>query len=296
MTQRIPRLRRTPSWALWCLAPTILLLLAFSYWPLLRTALLSVQKSDLFGRAAGFVGLQNYSQMLSSEGFWRSLWVTAIFVVLTVIGKVVVGLLVALPLSKRLRGTAFSRASVLIPMAISAAVAGLAFRALMTPTTGLLDQLAIALTGNPAGWLTQPTMAMISIVIVDVWVSIGFVILLLLAAIDGIPVDVTEAASIDGANGWRTLRSITLPLITPTLFFIVVTQSVQAIREFAVINVMTGGGPSGATKTLVFDIWAKAFGGTADYAGASARGIVLLIIIAAMTAIQFGVLERKVNY
>lgn len=290
--------RRAPAhaWAWWCLAPTVAALLAFNYWPLARTLVLSFQRADLFGRPAGFAGVDNYWSMLGNPDFRRTLWTTLVFVVLTVAGKLVVGLALAIPLARRVRGTAFARVSVLVPMAVSAAVAGLAFRALMTPTTGLLDQLAIALTGQPAGWVTEPTMAMVSIVLVDVWTAIGFVTLLLIAAIDMVPVEVEEAASIDGATWSRRLRSITLPLITPTLFFVLVTQSVAALREFTVINVVTGGGPARSTQTLVFDLWAKAFSGTADYAAASARGVVLLVIIAALTAVQFGVLERKVNY
>ena len=287
---------RPRAWAYWALAPTVVALLAFNYWPLLRTTVLSFQSSDLFGRPAGFVGLDNYESMLGSPDFRRTLLITSLFVVLTVLGKLLVGLALAVPLSRRLRGTAFSRATVLIPMAVSAAVAGLAFRALMSPTYGLLDQIAIALTGSPAGWLTEPTMALVSIVIVDVWVAIGFVTLLLIAAIDAIPVEVEEAAALDGASRTRLLRSVTVPLITPTLFFLVVTQSVQAMREFTIIQVVTGGGPARSTQTLVFDIWAKAFGGTADYGAASARGIILLVVIAVLTAIQFGVLERRVNY
>lgn len=287
---------RPQAWAYWALAPTVVALLAFNYWPLLRTTVLSFQSSDLFGRPAGFVGVDNYAGMLGSPDFRRTLLVTSLFVVLTVVGKLLVGLALAVPLSRRLRGTAFSRATVLIPMAVSAAVAGLAFRALMSPTYGLLDQIAIAVTGSPAGWLTEPRMALLSIVIVDVWISIGFVTLLLIAAIDAIPVDVEEAAALDGASRLRLLRSITVPLITPTLFFIVVTQSVQAMREFTIIRVVTGGGPARSTQTLVFDIWAKAFGGTADYGAASARGIILLAVIALLTAVQFGVLERRVNY
>ncbi|QZN86260.1 carbohydrate ABC transporter permease [Cellulomonas sp. C5510] len=287
---------RPHAWAYAALAPTVVALLAFTYWPLLRTAVLSFQSSDLFGRPAGFVGTDNYTAMLGSPDFRRTLLVTAAFVVLTVVGKLLVGLALAVPLSRRLRGTAFSRAAVLIPMAVSAAVAGLAFRALMSPTYGLLDQIAIALTGRPAGWLTEPTMAMVSIVVVDVWISIGFVTLLLIAAVDAISVEVEEAAALDGASRARMLRSITLPLITPTLFFIVVTQSVQAMREFTIIQVVTGGGPARATQTLVFDIWAKAFGGTADYGAASARGIILLVVIAVLTVVQFGVLERRVTY
>ncbi|MGG7465973.1 carbohydrate ABC transporter permease [Plantibacter sp. YIM 135347] len=293
----ITRKRRKPLvWVWFALAPTVIVLVAFSYAPLAGTFALSFQQTDLFGRAAGFIGFANYASMLSDPEFQRTLATTLVFVVLTVVGKLVIGLLLAVPLAKRLRGTAFARVSVLIPMAVSAAVGGLAFRAMMTPHIGILDQFAIALTGTPAGWITEPVMAMSSIVMVEVWTSIGFVTLILIAAIDMVPVEVEEAASVDGAGWWRRLRSVTIPLITPTLFFIVVTQSVNALREFTVINVVTGGGPARSTQTLVFDIWAKAFSGTADYGASSARGIILLVVIAIMTAIQFGVLERKVNY
>ncbi|ACZ20054.1 permease component of ABC-type sugar transporter [Sanguibacter keddieii DSM 10542] len=292
-----PRRRsRAAPWAVWALVPTAVTLLAFNYWPLVRTAVLSFQSSDLFGRPSGFVGLDNYATMLGSADFRRTLVITFTFVGLSVAAKLVVGMALAVPLAARLRGTGFSRAIVLIPMAVSAAVAGLAFRALMSPTYGLLDQIAIWLTGQPAGWITEPTMAMVSIVMVDVWTSIGFVTLLLIAAIDAVPPEVDEAAAIDGASRARVLASITVPLITPTLFFLVVTQSIQAMREFTIIQVVTGGGPARSTQTLVFDIWAKAFSGTADYGAASARGIILLVIIAALTAVQFGILERKVSY
>lgn len=292
-----PRARRRPQvWAWLSLAPVTILLLAFSYAPLASTLGLSFQKTDLFGRAAGFIGLDNYVNMFADPELRRTVMTTVVFVVLTVAGKLAVGLAIAVPLAKRLRGTAFARVTVLIPMAVSAAVGGLAFRAMMTPHIGILDQVAIGLTGRPAGWITEPTMAMVSIVTVEVWTSIGFVTLILIAAIDMIPVEVEEAAAVDGAGWWRRLRSVTIPLITPTLFFLVVTQSAGAIREFTVISVVTGGGPGGSTKTLVFDIWSKAFSGTADYGASSARGVILLVIIAIMTAIQFRFLERKVNY
>lgn len=283
-------------WAWACLAPTFVFLLVFNYWPLLQTVYLSTQKSDLFGRAAGFVGVNNYVELFTDPAFGKTLLTTLVFVALSVAGKMIVCLALALPLSQRLRGTMFARATVLIPMAVSAAVAGLAFRAMMTPTTGILDQISVQLTGHTAGWLTSPTMAMVSIVIVDIWTAIGFVTLLLIAAIDAVPAEVLEASSIDGAGWWRRLLSVILPLITPTLFFVLVTQSMQAMREFTVISTVTGGGPGGSTTTLVFDLYQQAFGGTANYSASSAMGVILLAIIVVMTAVQFRFLERRVNY
>ncbi|WP_426738107.1 carbohydrate ABC transporter permease [Plantibacter sp. 2H11-2] len=278
------------------LLPSLLAIVAFDYWPLLRTSFLSMQSTNLFGQPSGFVGLKNFETMFADSDFWRMLGTTVLFMVGSVSAKVIVGLAIALPLSRRVRGTGVFRASVLIPMAVSTAVAGLAFRALMTPSTGLFDVIAQALGGGNVGWLTSTDVALLSVIIVDVWTALGFTVLLLLAALDSIDAQVFEAADVDGAGFWRRTISITLPLITPTLFFIIVTQSIQALREFTIINVLTGGGPADSTRTLVIDIYQAAFGGTADYGASSARSIILLVLILALTAIQFGVLERKVNY
>ncbi len=291
------RRRRGPHfWAILFLAPSLIAIVFFDYWPLLRTGFLSMQSTNLFGQPSGFVGGRNFGNMFGDPDFWRMLGITVLFMLGSVAGKVIVGLAIALPISRRVRGTGVFRASVLIPMAVSTAVAGLAFRALMTPSTGLFDVIAHALGGGNVGWLTSTNVALLSVIIVDVWTAIGFTVLLLLAALDSIDKQVFEAADVDGAGFWRRTLSITLPLITPTLFFVIVTQSIQALREFTIINVLTGGGPADSTRTLVIDIYQAAFGGTADYGASSARSIILLVLILALTAIQFGVLERRVNY
>lgn len=296
-----PRRSRRPRrgaypWAYLFLLPSLVAVVTFDYWPLARTFFLSTQTTDLFGLPAGFVGVENYVRMLDDPDFWRTLGTTILFMLGSVAGKLIVGLAIAVPLSARVRGTAVFRATVLVPMAVSVAVAGLAFRALMTPSTGLLDVISRTFGGDDVGWLTSTDVALVSVIIVDVWVALGFTVLLLLAALDAVDPDIYEASSLDGAGTLRSLASITLPLITPTLFFLVITQSVQSLREFTVINVLTGGGPADSTKTLVLDIYDAAFGGTADYGAASARSIVLLLLILTLTAIQFGVLERKVTY
>lgn len=291
------RRRKGPHlWAVLFLLPSLAAIALFDYWPLVRTLFLSAQSTNLFGQPTGFVGGENYADMLGDPDFWRTLGTTAGFMLGSVAGKLVLGLAIAVPLSSRLPGTSLFRATALVPMAVSVAVAGLAFRALMTPSSGLFDVISQTFGAGNVGWLTSTNIALISVIMVDVWTAIGFTVLLLLAALDSVETQIYEAAAIDGAGFWRLLTSVTLPLITPTLFFIVVTQSIQSLREFTVISVLTGGGPADSTKTLVLDIYDAAFGGTADYGAASARSIVLLILILALTAIQFGVLERRVNY
>ncbi|WP_427007610.1 carbohydrate ABC transporter permease [Pseudarthrobacter sp. H2] len=277
--------------------PALAFVLAFDYWPLLRTIYMSTQGTNIFGQATGFVGLKNYAVMFASADFQHTLWVTLVFTVASVAAKLVIGLAIALPLAQRLRGTGILRAAVLVPMAVSVAVAGLIFKAIYQPQLGAGDRVASFLGGAEVGWLTSPDMAMVSVVALDAWTGIGFTVLLLLAALDGVPEDVLEAASLDGAGPVRKACHITLPLISPTLFFIVVTQSISGLREFTAIQILTGGGPANATHTLVIDIYRTAFGGgTADYGASSARGVVLLLIILAISIVQFRVLEKKVNY
>lgn len=291
-----PQRSRPARWAVACLLPGVIIVLVFAYYPLMRTVFMSTQGTDLFGRPTGFIGAANYTKLLTDPDFWATLGRTFTFTAGSVIGMIVVGLALAIPLAERVRGTAFARASVLIPMAVSVAVAGLAFRALMTPTHGFLDQLAGLFGFGPVGWLTDSTVAMVSVVIVNTWTATGLVTLLLIAALDRIGPEVNEAAALDGASGLRKLRLITIPLITPTLFFIVVTQSIRAMREFAVISVLTNGGPARGTHTLVMEIFTRGFGGSADFGAASAAGVVLLVLIGILSVIQFGVLERKVHY
>ena len=289
--------RRTRPWAWLFLAPAFLVLLAFDYWPLLRTFFLSTQGTDLFGAPSGFVGAENFQLMLADPRFWTTILVTFRYTAASVLGKVLIGLAIAVPLSSRLAGTPLLRSIVLLPMAVSVAVAALVFKLMFQPGTGAFDQIIGLFGAGPAGWLTQPQMALLAVVIVDVWCGLGISVLLLLAALDGVPEDVLEAAQIDGSGSLQRLWHVKLPLITPTLFFILITQSIAGMREFTVINLLTGGGPGDATNTLVIDIYKTAFGsGTSDYGAAAARGIVLLLIIVALTFVQMRVLERRVHY
>jgi sn-glycerol 3-phosphate transport system permease protein len=280
-----------------CLVPGAAFLLVFNYWPMIRMFVLSVQSTDLFGRPSGFVGMDNYAAMFGDPAFWRTMGITLVFTVGSVTTKLVLGLLIAIPLAAKARGTVFARAVVLLPMAVSVAVAGLVFRALFQPGFGLVDQALASIGLSSPGWLTNPDFALVTVIIVDAWVGIGFTLLILVAGLGSIPEEVMEAASLDGASTWQRTRSVVLPLISPSIFFLMATQTIDAIREFTVINVLTEGGPANSTRTLVMDIWLQAFGAVGgNYGPASARAVVLLVLVAAIAAFQFGVLQRRVHY
>lgn len=286
---------RPHLWAVLFLIPSLTVMGLFDYWPLLSTLGLSMQSTDLFGRPDGFVGAENYQDMLTDPGFLKTLGVTALFTVGTVLGKVIAGLAIALPLSTKLRGSRLMRPIVLLPMAFSAAIAAVVFKTMYQPRSGTFDLMLGFFGIEGPAWLTSPGWALFSVILVDVWVTLGTVTLLFLAALDSVPESAMEAASLDGAQWWQKILSIQLPLITPTLFFVMVTQSVHALREFTVLNILTGGGPNGATTTLTVDLYDTGFASNADYGAAAARGVVLMLIVGLFTLMQFR-LEKKVNY
>lgn len=291
--------RRKPRslWPILALAPALLFFAVFDYFPLGRVVMLSMQATDLFGRPAGFIGLENYQRLLGDPQFLSTLSTTLLFAVGSVTAKLLVGLAIALPLSVAGRGSWLARPVVLIPMAVSVAVAGLVFRALFQPGFGLADQVLAAFGIPSPGWLVNPDFALVSVIIVDTWTAVGFTVLILLAGLASVAEEVREAAAIDGAGAFRTAVHIVIPLITPSLFFLVVYHTIGALREFAVINVLTQGGPANATRTLVIDIWNYAFGANAgSFGAASARAIVLLVIVGAASALQFRISGERVHY
>lgn len=291
---------RSGAWAkMWpylFLAPAMAIFALFSYYPLGDTVYRSMQASDLFGRPAGFVGFENYMAMLQSSEFLATLLRTLVYVVGSVGLKLLVGLAIALPLSSRLVGTVVVRPMVLIPMAFSTAVAGVVFKMMYQPEVGTFDQIFRVFGWESPGWLTDGSMAMLSVILTDLWVGIGLTVLLLISALDSIPGNVMEAASLDGVTWAKKIWYMQLPLITPTLFFIVITQTIAALRQFTLINILTEGGPNGATTTLTYDLYNIAFASNASFGESAARGVVLMVIVGVISWLQFRLGERRVNY
>jgi sn-glycerol 3-phosphate transport system permease protein len=150
---------------------------------------------------------------------------------------------------------------------------------------------------QPVGWLTNPATALVSVAVATVWLQLGYNVLVLSSGLQGIPDDIYEAARLDGATGLSLATRVTLPLLTPTLFFLLVVSTITALQSFGQIHILTRGGPAGATTTLVYSVYLNAFAfGSTNYGLASAMALVLFVIVLAVTAIQFGVLERRVFY
>jgi sn-glycerol 3-phosphate transport system permease protein len=287
---------REPLLAWGFLAPSVLVFALFLVYPLGRTFYLSLHGNDIVGRPSRFVGLGHFQEMLSAE-FVQVLLTTVLFTLGVVIPGVLGALAVVLLLEARIRAQRFFRSAFALPFAFSVASASVVFAVFYNPTSGVLNGLLYRLGLEGVPWLTSPDYALVSICITTVWMNLGYGVLVLAAGMGSIPRDVTEAARIDGATGWRLAKDVLIPMLSPQLFFLVVISTINALQGFGQIHILTDGGPVGSTTTLVYSIFQYAFAyGTSDFGRASAQAIVLLLIVLVCTAVQFGVIERRVHY
>ena len=279
------------------LAPSLVLFTLFIFWPLVRTVYLSFHGSDIIGRPTLFVGVRQYVTLFTSPTVHDVLVNTAVFSILTVVPSLVLAVGIALLLQQRLAGIGVFRTLMATPFAFSVATASVVFAIFFNPGVGVLNGFLQVLGQHPVGWLTDPSKALISIAITSVWLQLGYCVLVLSAGLNAISEEVYEAAKLDGARGFALVRHVTLPLLTPTLFFLLVVTTITSLQSFGQIHILTRGGPAGATTTLVYAIYVNAFAfGNSNFGLASAQAVVLFFIVLAVTAVQFGVLERRVFY
>ena len=281
--------------ALAYLSPSLLIFLAFVFIPLVRSFLLSLQRTDPIGRAVGYAGLLQYQRLWENPQFLNSLQRTLLFVLYTVPTSMILAMGLALLGNLRLRRISIFRMIFSLTIAVSAATASLIFLYLYHPALGVLNYL-LSLVGLPSvPWLTDVRTALPAVALVTVWLQLGLNTVILLAGMQGIPEELYESAMIDGASGAAKFRHITLPLLSPTIFFLLVVDLLAAFQTFTQFHVMTKGGPINSTNVLVFSIY-REFYFNGQYAYAAAQSMVLFLIMLVVTIIQFGVIERRVVY
>lgn len=277
------------------LSPSIILFTVFLFYPLFRTIYLSFFLTDASGATTVFVGLNNYINMFTSPIFLKSMQSTFLFVLYTVPGTVLIGLFLAVLANEKLRGIGFFRTIFSSTMGISVAAGSVFWMFLFNPTMGWLNQILGTFGIDPIGWLTDPDWALISVSITTIWMNLGFTFLILLGGLQSIDSYLYESADIDGAGYFYKLRRITIPMLSPTLFFVVTVSLINAFQTFGQIDMLTRGGPQNETNLIVYSIYQEAFMNY-QYGTASAQAVVLFVIILALTLIQFKLGERKVHY
>lgn len=273
------------------LFPAFLIFIVFVYYPFFKTIYLSFHLTNIVGKAVEFVGFDNYKELFESPEFMNSLLLTFKYVIFTVIPAIVGGFALALLAQKKAKGSSVLRVLYAMPMAVSISCASVIWMLLYHPTIGLINYLI----GQQIGWLSDPSWALLSIAIVTAWMHLGFNFILLLAALNGVPKEFYESAAIDGAGYFQTLFKITLPIITPTLFFVFVVNIIDVFQAFGQVNIMTQGGPANSTNVLVYTIYQQAFLNN-RFSLASASSIILFVIMLVVTLIQFRYEKKWVHY
>lgn len=278
--------------------PNFFFLILFTYWPLWENVRLSVQQTDLlaFSAEPEFVGLKNYTWLFDNSTFRLVVRNTVVFIVSCVGLTLAIGLAIALLLNEKLRFRNGVRALVFAPYLLSGAAIGIVWAYIFDPRFGLLAQILGWFNVPSPHWLDRPEWALPAIIIVYVWKNLGFATVIFLAGLQSIPKDLYDAAKVDGAGPWWRFRSVTLPMLSPISFFIMVTSVLATFQAFDIQQVMTAGGPAFATTTLVYYVYEQSFGQGANFGRAAAAAIVLFVSMLIVTAIQMYYTEKKVNY
>jgi ABC-type sugar transport system permease subunit len=275
--------------------PNLALIAVFAYWPVLGNFYLSLTDWDMIAPQPLFVGLDNYVTLFGDPGFLRVLRLTAIWVVAVVALSIVGGLALAMLFSARVPGRGVVSAVAFSPHILSGAAVAAVWLFLFDPNYGL-SRAVFELVGLSAPhWITTPGWALGALVIVAVWKGVGFVAIVYLSALQSMPEEVHEAARLDGATRWQVFRHVTFPLLSPTTFFLLVTQIISAFQSFDLIAMMTSGGPAGATTTLSWFIYEQGFR-QFDAGFAAAGSVVMFAVLMTVTGLQMRFVEKKVHY
>jgi multiple sugar transport system permease protein len=276
------------------LGPSFVALVAFSLGPMVGTVWVSFQEWNLI-RDAEFIGLANYRELWGDEEFRRALRNTVYYLVGYLPLVTAGGLGLALLVNQRLRGVSIFRGMYFLPVVTSWVVVALLWKWILNPRDGVVNWLLGLLGIDGPGWWTSTTWAMPSIILASAWKDLGFVMVILVAGLQSIPETLYEAARIDGAGSWRRFRSVTLPMLTPSLFFVLIISLINGFQVFDQVWVMTEGGPVGSSTVVVEQIVKNTFSyGRAGYA--SAQSVVLFVIILLVTAVQLRLQKRWVFY
>jgi sn-glycerol 3-phosphate transport system permease protein len=284
------------SWLPWVLlAPQVAVILVFFFWPAAQALLQSFQQSDAFGISTEWVGLQNFENLLKDDTYLASFKTTAVFSVLVAGLGIGISLVLAVFADRVVKATLIYRTLLIWPYAVAPAVAGVLWLFMLAPSIGVVSY-ALRAIGIEWNSLLNSTHAMTLIVMASVWKQISYNFLFFLAGLQSIPKSLIEAAAIDGAHPWRRFWTIQFPLLSPTTFFLFVINVVYAFFDtFAIVDAATQGGPGKDTAILVYKVYYDGFKAL-DLGGSAAQSVVLMVIVIALTVVQFRFVEKKVQY
>ena len=290
------RVRFKSWWLPWALiAPQMAIILIFFFWPAAQALYFSVQQQDAFGTNTQFVGLENFRALFADETYLASFQTTAVFSVCVAAMGLSLSMLLAVMADRVVKASALYKTLLIWPYAVAPAIAGVLWLFMFAPSIGVVSY-TIRSWGFDWNHLLNGTHAMILIVMAAVWKQISYNFLFFLAGLQSIPKSLLEAAAIDGAGPWRRFWTVQFPLLTPTTFFLLVINIIYVfIDTFAIIDAATSGGPGKDTAILVYKVYHDGFKAL-DLGGSAAQSVILMLILIALTVVQFRYVEKRVHY
>ena len=278
------------------LIPAFALLLLFTYYPFVKNTVLSFFTVNKFREIKEFAGLANYIRVLTDETFLQAIGNTLVFVITTVPVSIVIGLALALLAKKRRKTSSIYEALYALSMAISVSVVAMIFQFAFNPSMGIINKI----TGWDISWLTDPKTALKAIIVIQIWANVGYNFIFLLSALRGMSEEIIESAKVDGATGIRLLTKIILPMISPTLLFLLMKDIAYAMTTCSFTLILTypifhNGGPNGTTEMIMSYVYGKGIAGT-NYNAAFAATTVGFVLAAVMMIFSLVLEKRKVNY
>lgn len=273
------------------LLPVFVLFGMFVFYPLVRTVVMSVSSVNTMGEIVKFAGIKNFQRLFLSQEFWRNLKTTFTFAVILVPFQLFIGLLMALLADNRKRKSGTIRVIFALPMSISYACGSMIWMLMFNANTGIINYLL----GRQISWTGSRGSAMVMILVTTCWLTAGMNFIYTLSGLQSVPDELYECSRLEGSNYWQTVRYITLPLVTPTMFFLLIINTINAFQIFTQVKMMTEGGPGGGTTVLAYSIYESAFISN-RWGNACAQSLVLFVILLIMSAIQFRVEKKGVFY
>ena len=284
------------SWLPWVLiAPQVVVITVFFFWPAAQALLQSVQQSNAFGTSVEYVGLENFRNLWNDPTYLASFFTTAVFSTLVAVLGISISLLLAVFADRIVKGALVYKTLLIWPYAVAPVVAGVLWLFMFAPSVGVVS-FWLRSMGIEWNHLLNGGQAMTLVVMAAVWKQISYNFLFFLAGLQSIPKSLIEAAAIDGARPWRRFWTIVFPLLSPTTFFLLVINIVYAFFDtFGIIDAATEGGPGKDTSILVYKVYYDGFKAM-DLGGSASQSVILMVIVVALTVVQFRFVEKKVNY
>ncbi len=276
--------------------PQIAITIVFFFWPALTSLRLALYRTTPFGDRMFFVGLQNFQRLFASPQYRQSVMTTLVFTASVTLVGVFISLVIALLLNQAIKGRTIYRTAILWPYGVALPVAGVLWMFLMHPTFGIVPYYLDGIINFNFDWILNGQAAMLLVILTAIWTNLGYNVAFFLAGLQAIPQSLLEAAYVDGATRVRSIIHITLPLLSPTIFFLLVMNVVYSLFDtFGLIDAVTKGGPAGATEIMIYKAYRDGII-SLNLGSSAAQSVVLMVLAILLTVFQFRFIERKVSY